>query len=588
VFDTEDDGRGGFLYGAIAYRDKAGNIVHMPFWSRETMAQAFERPMFRGYWFWAHNLLYDLRNIWGLDFPGKKILVKRQVYSAYICIRDRSKKHRKSREYIRFCDSTKHYPASLKKIGESIGSPKIDLACHPRDLSKENLSRYCNQDCTVLLSFLEALQDGYNELGSSLNATIGSTALELYRRRYQSRSYLQIDRADLETLSLAYFGGRCEAFYLGSLDGPLYMGDVNSMYPSVMRSLTVPIADRRNLWRRKMPDSFVLSLEGASLCNIYVPEMFYPPLPYKRDKKLLFPIGNLTGWWTHNEIRYALSLGCKLDNISESIWFDASCKPWEEFVSDVYAFRMQGGFRTLVGKLVGNNLYGKHNQCNPSSYYYSPSEFATRLEREKRDTEYISIERDNQGNAIAFIVDGTEREYPKHSNMIWGAYITAGARIRLHQELVTHRALYCDTDSCLTRDELLATPDLGGLSLKCPVCHCEIKGPKCYQLDNAYTVKGVPKRAGKMLQAGMWIDIDDCKEAAFHGGMVAYETPTRLMEPFVRQSLPTIVDGQWIDGALPASSNMWSYRKKQLRFLETKRIVIGPNRETLPLTFKDW
>lgn len=594
-FDTEDDSSGSFLCGSIVYRDDTGNIISNSYTDRLAMAQAFYSKRFRGYWFFAHNLLYDLRNIWGLKFPGTESKVGGTLYSASLCVRKRTIWRRNKpvhcREYIHFCDSTRHYPGSLAAIGKLIGNPKQELSCHPRDLLPAQRQAYCEQDAKVLLDFVERLQSGYNELGTSLNRTIGSTALECWRRRDQTRSIVQPDRQDLETLGLAYYGGRTEAFYIGTFPRPIDVGDVNSMYPSIMRDMVVGFPSRDNLWRRKKPSSFVLQRPGASHCLVQVPETFYPVLPKKYNGKLVFPCGHLDGWWTHNELNYAISQGTNLIDIRESIWFDDEIQPWKDFVDRSYAYRMEGGFKNLIGKLLGNNLYGKYNQRNPVDTIIGPEDWFSFASKDHDDTKPIRILRDPITDELCgFLSKSEELSFPVHSNMIWGAYITAGARIRLHKELVALSGLYCDTDSVMTEATVPESKAIGVLALK---LHSEqgivIRGPKAYHFPGSleYTLKGVPCKAGFYSIGDSWYPCSNVRKMAFEGYPISYEAPTRMMTPFSRKTLPAIVDGTLIPSALPSGANIWYANQKELAFASPKRIL-SDSGYTYPVVLKDF
>lgn len=44
-------------------------------------------------------------------------------------------------------------------------------------------------------------------------------------------------------------------------------------------------------------------------------DLYLPSLPYKKDGKLYFPSGNFEGWYFSEELKYAKSLGYKIEII---------------------------------------------------------------------------------------------------------------------------------------------------------------------------------------------------------------------------------------------------------------------------------
>ena len=88
----------------------------------------------------------------------------------------------------------------------------------------------------------------------------------------------------------SYIGGRTECFRIGTFDGPLYYIDVNSMYPSVMKTGDYPtklqgvyknIEDREvDIWLREK--CFIAEVTLSTDIPIY---------PLVNNGRLIFPTG---------------------------------------------------------------------------------------------------------------------------------------------------------------------------------------------------------------------------------------------------------------------------------------------------------
>lgn len=635
TFRQVSHSRGDFRLGVIIDDQGARHV----YYTRQSMIRAFYQRRWEGGWFWAHNVAYDIQNLWGKNLPGRTCLMGGAVYFLRLITRAFTTGNGyRVKLGVHLADTTRYFPKSLATVGKLISKAtgrddlkKIHDTTDDLDsLTDAECLERCERDARIVHYFAgDVLQPTLNELGTSLNYTIGSASLELWRRTCQRRRYTQLDVPDLDFLNAAYYGGRTEAFYRGRLPKGVYWnGDINSMYPSVMRDLEMPIASREFTYRVLRPGTWVLSLPGVSLCTINVPDMMYPPLPYRepRTGKLIFPVGTLRAHWTHLEINYALSLGCTITGrIEESVYFSATERPYADLMERLFKVREQGGVYDLVGKLLANNLYGKAGMCNPPGQLMSPQEFAAL--RHEATEQYLDGDdtlanqtaspeeyRDEEGRVIAVMLKGKGKLYPKFANQIWAAMITAGARVKLHHLLVKYDALYCDTDSIIT--QVPFTPDgaLGGLGFKTQILSTSdiidprtgeileegldsrIIGPKAYQFLHyrkdwcQVKIKGVPDRRGWYRVAGQseWCECSDIKTMALQGFEVGYETPLKLLESFKKRELPMITrskrdPSKFVLGAkIKAKSNAWFFHSKLLKLENTKREAL-PSGWTRPL-----
>ena len=114
----------------------------------------------------------------------------------------------------------------------------------------------------------------------------------------------------------------------------------------------------------------------------------------------------------------------------------------------------------------------------------------------------------------------------KQANIIWAAYVTAYARLRLLEFLrSTTRNYYTDTDSLFTPDQLPVSTDLGTLKLEGTYKTAWFKGNKIYAIDAATKAKGVPRN-----MSGDF----------FNANSATYRRPTRFRESRRRHLQPNI------------------------------------------------
>ena len=181
----------------------------------------------------AHNIFFDLqvsgffryftRQGWVLEF----IFDKGLTYILTI---------RKDKKTIKLVSTTNYFDTSLKKLGEMIGLPKLDIDFGQATDAERKI--YCRRDVEILkvamLQYIAFLEE--HDLGR-FSPTRAAQAFAAYRHRFMDAK-INI-HSDPEIIALeqkAYIGGRCECFSLGiQKGGPFISLDINSMYPYVMK-----------------------------------------------------------------------------------------------------------------------------------------------------------------------------------------------------------------------------------------------------------------------------------------------------------------------------------------------------------------
>ena len=539
AFDTEDDSQGNVSIVNFFDGKKHVTIDLETCTDKEAAIKVFyewPEPAI----FVAHNLEYDVVNIFR---DSNYIYVDEMVYTSRL-MRCTLKKL----DHILW-DSFNWWPTSLKKIGEKLGMRKGNYL-EARD-DKESNIKYCQMDCEILWTFVNNLQNlSVDVLGVNLSPTIGKMAMEAWRSRFTKRSYGQFSfKYSLD----AYYGGRTEVFWKGRCEGDIKVADFRSMYPTVMKFEMYP--DTSTIQEGKLEDHKY----GIGRFKVFQPDVHIPALPFRASGRLFFPVGEMEGWWSYAEIRHAQeTCGLQVIEQYEGFGTNIGCRPFVKYVDYFYNKRKDSRacgdkFGEDFYKLFLNNLYGKYGQHNQSlKLTTDPTASDT------KDMKLIKL----LGPFKVF--RGTSEEPAPTSNFMWGIYITAYARIRLHKALKAchdcgHDVLYCDTDSVFYRKNNDSIPfelgtELGQMEEQDYVSgnFVTAKGYELVKADGAikYACKGVPT---------------DQRMEFLDNGFAKFRKPTRLRESLTRE----------------ITANVWNEVEKHARQNYKKRKYIKDG-NTLP------
>lgn len=508
TFDTEDDSA-----GHVYWIDFFNGREHVSF---DHFHRAIEWMLDQRGDFWAVNLEYDLINLFGplldqlcvLTYGGFGLL-KASLYG----------------RPVKFFNTLRHWPLSVAEMGARLGYAKLPF--DPTSLI------YCRRDTEITWLFIEEMCKRYVELGiEEIKATLPSTALALFRDQFCEVSYLRDPSLEVwNFLAQARYGGRCEVFYTKPITGAVFEYDINSSYPYAMRTENFPDLDTITV-DPKTPD---LDREGVGTLTVRCPTMQYPLLPYRRpdDGKLLFPTGVFTGAWTYPEIREALRLGYTIEKVHRVIEYDAQPSPFRKYIDFLYHKRLQvkesDPLMAYTLKIAMNATFGKFG--------------------EEGDLQVIS-----RGKRYSL------HQIPKHSNMVWAAYILAYGRLNLYQYMrqATKKGelLYVDTDSLFIKTQsgrkpFTDSPVLGSLAFKGCYRFAHFKLPKLYQVDTTFKAKGIPSDRQNPAFP------DRLKKEFFYDGIAEFLKPYRWLEAKKLKEQP----------------NVWHTVTKELRATYDKREV---------------
>ena len=138
---------------------------------------------------------------------------------------------------IKLIDTLNYFTSSVASIGKSLGKEKLEMPSDSAD--REAWSEYAWRDVEIIRDAYLVLRNfiATNDLGK-MPPTLASLAFASFKYRFMKHDIYVHDRNRALSLEReSYYGGRVECFYIGKTEGEdLYKFDVNSMYPTVMRS----------------------------------------------------------------------------------------------------------------------------------------------------------------------------------------------------------------------------------------------------------------------------------------------------------------------------------------------------------------
>jgi hypothetical protein len=243
---------------------------------------------------------------------------------------------------------------------------------------KDESIKYCKIDCKALhevLSIFNELVFSEFKLNIHPVLTLPALAMKIYKSQFMPKNSLyQLLGNVEEAIRQSYTGGAVDVYITNNhSDGnifnydnnydKLYYYDVNSLYPTVMASMEMPvgkpIAFEGNI-RLIDPDAF-----GFFYCKISSPYYIPHPILQRRIKtvdgvRTIAGLGTWEGWIFSGEMDNAIKYGYTFE-ILHGYKFNKAVI-FREYVDKLYQLRLQylsGTPMNLIAKLLMNSLYGK-------------------------------------------------------------------------------------------------------------------------------------------------------------------------------------------------------------------------------------
>lgn len=434
-----------------------------------------------GMWFYAHaGGLFDVEFIleYLLENPRKDITVSCAFSgsSAIIVRISRGKYH------WTLVDSFWLIRQPLRQIGEWMGMAKggeqggTDMFYAP--LSE--LVPYNRQDCIILYEAIRTLEDTVLGLGGQLEMTIASTAMGLFRRKYLKQPIGT--SAELNDIaSEAYLASRVEVFERTCEEGDYY--DINSSFPY---SMTFDAPGELKRTTRRLNDDDTIKIVKAS---ISVRDCDLPPVPYRtpEDRRIYFPTGDWTGWFSDVDLRLLEETGHLINRIDKVLEF----YPFQDlkaYAEEIYTLRKNSSHEPekVVLKFLLNSLYGKFAEnefkgkmlINPTADFFELPEYFGNGKPPDGHRKYKA----------PGIWEYYEKRQIAHRHVPISMHITALSRKWLYQYMSkASRVYYCDTDSIVVdpSDKFENSKELGRLKFEGSIRQGVFHAPKTYTYQKA-------------------------------------------------------------------------------------------------------
>lgn len=412
---------------------------------------------------------------------------------------------RRGRRAICLVDTLNYWRVPLADLGRRVGEYKATMP--PDDADDSVWEAYCRQDVQVLkrtvLEYLDFLQS--HDLGN-YQLTLASQAFCAYRHRYMDYSlYVHTNEEVLALEREAYRGGRVEARYIGPIQGPVYLMDVNSEYPYVMREGLYPTRLMYTLEDCDVERLARLASRHLVIARVLVdtPE---PAYAVRTRDHLVFPVGQFWGVLCTPEIAYALRAG-HIRQVGLVAVYEGY-PIFRRYVDDLYTLRLK--YRSernpaweFMVKTLLNALYGKFGERGIKWRIVrdaTPEDPPEWFEQEL-PTEPVQHYRVRMGKVLVHAREGeTDNSMPAVA-----AHVTAYGRMylwSLMQVAGIDHVYYVDTDSLLVDTvgylRLRKYEDdtrLGMLKLQQAAETAEIRGAKDYTIGDKTKTKGLRKGA---------------------------------------------------------------------------------------------
>ena len=393
---------------------------------------------------------------------------------------------------------------------------------------KVEATKYCELDCKclheVLTTFNELIFNNFS-INIHKPLTLPALAMRIFKTHYMPENTIFRISAEVEqNIRLSYTGGavdvyiphnRISGFFtnLAAKFKQLFYYDVNSLYPTVMSKLPMPvgkpIAFEGDI-RMVESDAY-----GIFYCKITSPEYIKHPILQRKIKGLgtVAGLGTWHGWIPSIEMDNAARYGYTFE-IIKGYQFDKA-NIFKDYVSKMFELRSQYSKShpmNLIAKLLLNSLYGKFGMKTERTAVeiFNLNTEAGRLAlKSLLDTAPNSVKDfiEFDSNKYLFVKDtiaGVLNEDSYHGsdvNIAIASTITAGARIFMSafKNNPLYNLYYSDTDSIVI-DKLLnprlVGAALGLLKLEYVITRAVFLAPKVYGFitqegDEVIKVKGV-------------------------------------------------------------------------------------------------
>ena len=418
AFDTENHPTGEFIHGVVI----AGENENVEVFKKSPELRKYVKAL--GGFCFANNLFYDFGNLYTeLDWRDDIL----QINSGRTVIRQgrfialKYKGHKTV-----FYDLFNYLRTSIEDIGEMLGCEKLPF-------DPENID-YCVRDTQIAhMATKQCIEFIESQFDLPPKPSTASFSKAIYNKMdYEKIPYLK----GMDYYANGYFGGRTEAFYIGTKKMSVY--DINSAYPYAMTT-NIPFGEPKTI----SPRSEIRPTDYVE-CTVEIPDVRYGLLPMKYGfGGLCFPVGKLSGCYWGIELLTAVKHGANIKRIRKIIRYNRVGRYFKDYANMLYDLRLKfGGNDKLLKKfikLILNSFYGKL-----ASKFIVQKIFLDDGETRELKDDYIF-----KGHSKLGLME-KDYGFTKDSRVDIAGYITAFVRSLLLDSIIETNAYYCDTDSVFT------------------------------------------------------------------------------------------------------------------------------------------
>jgi hypothetical protein len=389
-----------------------------------------------------------------------------------------------------FRDSYRMLPMSLAKLTVSFDTQHKKLEIAYANLSKhdEKLRQYLKNDCLGLYEVIQKYAEWLSKYNVPLYSTIASQSMAMYRTTME-KPIICLKPLVEKFARRSYFGGRVEIFKMRSFK-PVKYFDFNSLYPTIMVNNEMPIGKGWHV------SYFNRNFIGFYKATVKIPDVYVPPLPFLRGKKLLFPVGKVEGYFSSKELELVEEMGGEADVHYGYVF--SSDNIFHDYIMDLYDKKKNAPDTTTrtISKLLMNSCYGKFGQKREKS----------KLVKCNTEEEALGLEPYHADRGLF-----TKQTVSKASFIIpsIASWVTSCARVELFkllQRIGSEHIFYCDTDSCMADVDIKTGKELGEVKLE------EEGDEAIFLLPKLYAIR----KGDDVIIKAKGFDHDFIKKLSFH------------------------------------------------------------------------
>lgn len=355
-----------------------------------------------------------------------------------------------------------------------------------------------------LSGILSCVQTLRTDRPVSLRGTAASQAMQILRTRYDCvRLHCHCHAAATALERAAYFGGRCEAYRVGRIDGPVYHVDVRSMYPALGLTLAVPVSLREYTDDPNRARAIGTARPGDCIASVRV-RTNVPAYPHRIEDRIDYRIGEFDTALAGPELCRAVK------ECSVVGWYGLahySCAPilsgfFRDMLALTASFRQAGNsIGVQWSKRVTNAIVGKFGE--PGRRWVGvPSSDLVRTERGDY-AEWTESDGTRYRNIAGYCQREEQHGESYHSIPAIAAFICSAGRCQLWNYISDagfNNTWYVDTDSLVTNEngfqKLLSIGAIrngqeGYLRLIGKHSQCTIHGIRHYEMGGIIKCAGV-------------------------------------------------------------------------------------------------